>query len=420
MKYLTRHRLIGPICGLVVGATVSTLGALSTPVGAATSPSKNVLAYGTRGSNAVGYRVFETVGASQKLLTVRAWYPTRQTTDDSTITYTANSKFGDNVLAAKQITSVGRAIANAKPVKAKQAYPLVVFTHGFAISPIVFSSIVEHYASRGYIVLAPEHNETFDETLVQFVPALIDRPIDIRKTIDLAEQLNKSGSTFAGLIDLQKVSVVGHSYGGYTALAVAGARYDFAAYKTRCAALKAEDPLQFFCAPVIPREAEMAKMAGLSSIPTGLWPSVKDTRVKSIVTMAGDAYMFDKRGLAEITIPVMSLGGTVDEGTPYEWGAKLTFDHVASKNNSLVIFPGAGHNLPVDSCDKLPWTENFSYRDGFCKDAVFGTTRPTEVVAHYTTAFLRETLNADSRAKDALRGKQPTIANVEYTRPVTR
>jgi predicted dienelactone hydrolase len=278
---------------------------------------------------------------------------------------------------------------------------------------------VEHYASQGYIVLAPEHREAFDESLDGFWKALVDRPVDISRTIDYAQQLTKPGAALAGMIDMNSIAVVGHSYGGYTALAAGGARFDFAAYKARCAAVKADDPLNFFCAPVLPKEADMATRAGLPSVPSGLWPSLGDTRVKAVISMAGDAYPFDQRGLAELKVPVMALGGTIDESTPYTWGSKLTYDHVGSKNKALVTFTDAGHMLFLDSCDSLPWTKAFAYRDGFCKDSIWGTRRPLDIVKHYTTAFLRDTLNADPKARATLTRKQPQIKAVEYTTSLT-
>jgi len=374
------------------------------------------LTYATRGRHAVGYRVFTTTGAQQQTLTLRAWYPARRPDDKrpATITYTAPNKFDELSTPGKEITAVGGALVNGRPERTGRPYPLVVFSHGYALSPILYSTLLEHYASQGYIVLAPEHNETFDDqSLTGFWKALIDRPVDIHRTIDYAELLTKAGAPLAGLIDMDNIAVVGHSYGGYTALAAGGARFDFAAYKTRCAALTADDPLNFFCGPVVPKESDMATRAGLPAAPSGLWPSFGDPRVKAVISMAGDAYPFDQRGLAELKVPIMVMGGTIDEGTPYTWGAKLAYDHAASKNKTLITFPGAGHSLFVDPCENLPWVQNFTYRDGFCTDAVWGT-RPLNIVTHYTTAFLRDTLNADPEARATLAGQQPHLDNVEY------
>ena len=373
------------------------------------------LTYAGSGTHAVGYREFTTTGAQEQPLTVRAWYPARRPDDKQpeTITYVAPNKFDEQISPGKEITSVGAALPDAQPEQTDEAYQLVVFSHGYALSPIVYSTLVEHVASQGYIVLAPEHNESFDGSLTEFWKELIDRPVDNHRTIDYAEQLTRSGEALAGMIDLDNVAVVGHSYGGYTALAAAGARFDFAAYRTRCAALTADDPLDFFCAP-IPNESDMVMRAGLDEVPSGLWPSFGDPRVTSAISLAGDAYLFDERGLAELEVPIVAMGGTVDEGTPYTWGAKLTYDHVGSEDRTLVSFPGAGHFLFLDPCENLPWVENSVYRDAICTDAVWDT-RPLDIVKHYTTAFLRDTLDADPEARATLTGQQPDLDNVEYT-----
>jgi predicted dienelactone hydrolase len=413
-----RDRLVATICGLAVlaaggllttGCTSAQQSTTSVPAETSTPP----LAYAAQGSHAVGYRVFSTTGAQGQPLTVRAWYPAvGATAETATITYTAPNKFGEQITPGEEITSVGRALADGRPDTTGGPYPLVVFSHGFALSPIVYGTLVEHYASQGYVVLAPEHNESFDGSLTGFWEELIDRPVDISRTIDHAEQLSRSGEPLAGMIDLDDVAVVGHSYGGYTALAAAGAQFDFAAYKDRCAALAADDPRNFFCAP-LPNESDMAMRAGLDEVPSGLWPSFGDPRITAAISLAGDAYLFDQRGLAELEVPVMAMGGTIDEGTPYTWGAKLTYDHAGSTNKTLVSFPGAGHFLFLDPCENLPWVENSVYRDAICSDAVWDT-RPLDIVMHYTTAFLRDTLDADPKARGVLAGQQPQLDNVEY------
>ncbi len=415
MKRHHRDRLLATIGGLAV---IAAAGCASTQPSAQPSTSETStpsLTYAGRGRHAVGYREFTTTGAQEQPLTVRVWYPAVRTVADErteTITYVAPNKFDEQITPGKEITSVGQALPDAQPEQTDEPYPLVVFSHGYSLSPIVYSTLVEHFASQGYVVLAPEHNESFDGSLTGFWEELIDRPVDIRRTIDYAEQLTKSGAPLAGMIDLDNVAVVGHSYGGYTALAAGGARFDFAAYKTRCAALTADDPLNFFCAP-IPNESDMATRAELDEVPSGLWPSFGDPRVKAVISLAGDAYPFDQRGLAELDVPIMAMGGTVDDGTPYTWGAKLTYDHAGSENKTLVSFPGAGHMLFVDPCENLPWVENSAYRDGICTDAVWDT-RPLDIVTHFTTAFLRDTLNDDPEARATLAGQQPDLDNVEY------
>ena len=61
--------------------------------------------------------------------------------------------------------------------------------------------------------------------------------------LDYAEALTAPGGMMADLIDMTQVAVVGHSYGGYTALAAAGAQHDMQSYRERCATIAADDPL---------------------------------------------------------------------------------------------------------------------------------------------------------------------------------
>ena len=380
----------------------------------ASAASPTALTYAVPGAHAVGTRDLIAVGAQDRPMTLRTWYPAQRPAGDqpATITYTAPNKFGEEITPGTEITAIGSAFADAEPDPAGGPYPLVVFSHGFALSPIVYSALVEHYASQGFVVLAPEHDERFDGALTGFWEELIDRPIDIRGTIDAAEQLTAPGAPLAGLIDTDHVAVVGHSYGGYTALAAGGARFDLAAYEARCAALGGEDPLAFFCAPLA-NASDMATRAGLASLPADLWPSFGDPRVTAVISMAGDAYPFDERGLAELDVPIMAMGGTVDDGTPYAWGTELTYDHVGSEDKTLVSFPGAGHFLFADPCERLPWVERSVYRDAICTDAVW-TSRPLDIVMHYTTAFLHDTLEADPAARAAIAGPQPELDGVEY------
>ncbi|MGB5758055.1 MAG: alpha/beta fold hydrolase [Acidimicrobiales bacterium] len=417
------QRLVATICGLaalavgglLTGCASDQASTQPSTTSATTEASTPSLTYAAQGTHTVGYQVFTTTGAQEQPLTLRAWYPARPPDEEqpATITYIAPNKFDEQITPGEEITSVGTALANGRPEQTDTPYPLVVFSHGYALSPIVYSTLIEHYASQGYVVLAPEHNEIFDGSLTGFWTSIIDRPGDIRRTIDEAERLTEPGAPLAGLIDMDNVAIVGHSYGGYTALAAGGARFDFAAYKSRCAALTADDPLSFFCDPIVPRESDMATRAGLDEVPSGLWPSFGDPRVKAVISMAGDSYLFDQRGLAELEVPVMAMGRTVDDGTPYTWGAKPTYDNASSENKTLVTFPGAGHMIFLDPCENLPWVEDSAYRDGFCTDAVWGT-RPLEIVMHYTTAFLRDTLNADPEARATLAGQQPQLDNVEY------
>lgn len=94
----------------------------------------------------------------------------------------------------------------------------MIFSHRFSLSAAWYSTLAEHHASCGFIVLATEHTEQFDPELSDMWKAVIDRPGDVKQTLDYAEELPASGSDMAGPTDMEHVAVLGHSYGEYTPL----------------------------------------------------------------------------------------------------------------------------------------------------------------------------------------------------------
>ena len=55
----------------------------------------------------------------------------------------------------------------------------------------------------------------------------VDRPLDISFTLDELERLTAVGGAYQGRLDLNRVGMIGHSLGGYTTLAIAGAPINY-------------------------------------------------------------------------------------------------------------------------------------------------------------------------------------------------
>lgn len=363
----------------------------------------------------VGYQQLEAPGDAHGGFAVKMWYPALNPAGAAeSITYAIALKSPDWRTYQPQIVH-GHAIAGA-PIDdtADGAFPLVVFSHGYATNAEWYSALVEHYASHGLIVLAPEHRE--DDWFAAWA-ASFDRPADVKRTLDFAEALARPGGALAGKIDMTKVAVVGHSYGGYTALAMAGARFELDTFNVRCAALAADDPKAFLCAPFAGREQDMATRAGLPAPPEGLWPPLGDARVKAIVPISGDAYLFNEQGLANVTVPMMAIGGTADWGTPWDWGTQLSYDNVASAHKALVGLEVAGHMIATNPCDAMPWTKHLpEVEHGFiCLDPVWEKLRALDVINHFSTAFLLDTLTGNADARAALQPAAVQVPGIAFT-----
>jgi len=354
--------------------------------------------FGARGSHAVGHMVVDHDGAQLK-----AWYPTASDAPED-ITYMAEVRiFGPD---APPMPFLGKAIADAAPDTAAGPYPLVVLSHGFGLSPEWYLSLAEHLASRGMVVLAPEHVEYDWATDVRASTAY--RPLEVSEAIDFAED-----GLLDGIIDTEHIGVVGHSYGGTTALAIGGARIHTAWLEEHCATN--EDPFidDFFCTPFLGQEEDLAALMGLDAVPSGLWPALSDPRVDSVVAMAPDAGLFGDVGLAELTVPTMVLGGTADTGAPWDWGGQLAWDHMSSDQRAYVAFEGADHFIMTTTCEQMPWTDGLppEYAAYFCEDPAWDKPEALALVNETTAAWLATTLLGDVEGAAVLDGD--TLADVD-------
>ncbi len=99
-------------------------------------------------------------------------------------------------------------------------FPLVVISHGSGGSHLVYRTLAAHLARSAFVVAMPEHpgNNRNNNDLVDTIANLANRPRHIRLVIDWAF----SSDAFAPCLISDTVAIVGHSLGGYTALAVAG------------------------------------------------------------------------------------------------------------------------------------------------------------------------------------------------------
>ncbi len=214
--------------GMLVGATVAvgavlaagapTLrGATPVPVpgasggGGETTPTSSTPAPPSS-SPAVGLRVLRLVDRSR---TIRL--ENRRSEPRTLVTYVRYPALG----APGQTD-----IPNGPPATAGGPYPLIVFGHGFAVTPQPYARLLQSWARAGYVVAAPvfplgSANAPGgpDEADV------INQPKDMSFVISSLVSLSRpGGGPLAGLVDPAQIAVAGHSDGGETALAVAYSR----------------------------------------------------------------------------------------------------------------------------------------------------------------------------------------------------
>ncbi|MEM8779567.1 MAG: dienelactone hydrolase, partial [Cyanobacteria bacterium P01_G01_bin.49] len=143
------------------------------------------------------------------------------------------------------------------------------------------------------------------------------------------ERRNKQ--QFQDTLDTQNVGVAGHSFGGYTALAVAGATIDFDNLEKEC-----QDTYSYLNTSLLVqcRALKLERKAY----------DFRDNRVKAIVAANPvNSSIFGKKGLSQIEIPVLIGAGNYDPATPAVFEQVRSFPWFTTPNKYLVLIEGQAH-----------------------------------------------------------------------------
>ncbi len=155
-------------------------------------------------SFAVGLRVLRLVDASR---TVEL--PNRTSEPRTLLTYVRYPALG----------APGRTdLPDAPPARADGPFPLIVFGHGFDVTPALYAHLLQTWARAGYVVAAPVFPlENADAPGGADESDLTNQPDDMRFVISrILAASSANAGPFAGLVDPTRIAVTGQSDGGDT------------------------------------------------------------------------------------------------------------------------------------------------------------------------------------------------------------
>ncbi|MEL6855550.1 MAG: alpha/beta fold hydrolase, partial [Cyanobacteria bacterium J06607_13] len=198
--------------------------------------------------------------------------------------------------------------------------PLVVLSHGFGADRYFLDYIAQHLASHGLTVASVEHpgsnlqalvNLPVDPEIVdspsRLLPAseFLDRPRDVTFVLDRLERLSDRTSVYSERFNTKDVTIIGHSLGGYTGLALAGAKLDLRSLQGFCENIQplGVSPADWLQCAAVDLEEQQADLS-----------DERITQVMAMNTLTGK--LFGDAGLSEITVPTLLLTGTQDSVTP--------------------------------------------------------------------------------------------------------
>lgn len=217
--------------------------------------------------------------------------------------------------------------------------PVIVFSHGLASRPQDFDIAAKKMASYGFLVALPQHpgsdflqaQALLNRTSRQgyFPSEFIDRPKDISYVIDELERRN--AREFGDRLELTKVGVGGHSFGGYGALAVAGATIDWDFLESECGVGEG-----------VPNTALLLQCDALT-LPRSDY-DFRDPRVTAVLAANPvNSAIFGVEGLHQVTVPVLLLGGSYDPATPFVLEQARSFPRLGSRDKYLTLLEGQAH-----------------------------------------------------------------------------
>ena len=197
------------------------------------------------------------------------------------------------------------------------AFPLIVFSHGFASDSDAYDPMLEHWASHGFVVVAPSHPDSGGTARA------IWSSIRLGKSGLIAARLEQMQTILDGLeslpdglrarIDNSKLLAAGHSFGAFTAQQLGGA---------------------------IAVEPE-----------TGETVAGRDQRIQAVVAFSPPGEMFgwiNGESWKSLAVPMLATTGTwdVDGRFVTEWRQHaLSYETAPPGNKHLLVVQGADHYL---------------------------------------------------------------------------
>lgn len=235
----------------------------------------------------------------------------------------------------------------------------ILLSHGFGGAAVAMGWFAAAMAEAGYVVIAVDHpgNNGIEPMTKAAAALFFERPGDLQRAYDHVA----ADAEFGPMLDPGRVAAAGFSAGGFTTLALAGARVEPARLRGFCAANPDDGvcrPQLEFAVPieevlgVLDSESSRARLAEIAAAPP-------HPRIRALLVMApAIVQAFDPASLAAIDVETRLILGGADRVTPNATNGLVAAALLPRAHHQTV--PDAGHYDFLTACtanapDPLPF-----------------------------------------------------------------
>lgn len=211
---------------------------------------------------------------------------------------------------------------------------LILVSHGTGGTELNHHNLATRLASDGYLVAALRHpgDNWQDRSMISSGRYFSERPRQLSRVLDAL----LANPEWASRIPAGRIGAVGHSAGGYSVLALAGAQAEPQRAALHCRTVQ-DDP--GFCA--LAKGPEGAAPAASAAAPQVGPVSVPDPRIRAVVALAPMAVVFTPESLAAIKLPVRVIVAERDAVLNGKYHGGHVVAHLPGVQASTAA--GAGH-----------------------------------------------------------------------------
>ena len=262
--------------------------------------------------------------------------------------------------------------------------PVLVFSHGSTSFAEQSFFMTEFFTSHGWIVVAMDHTGNLFRDRGVPPDIFAKRPQDVSAVIDHVYDL-PDGDPLSGLFS-DDIALSGHSFGGYTTLAVSGAGFLVETVEVACATGQLSE---VFCDYFTSEEIVALFNEGF-----------RDERVKVAMPQAPFGGPVFGAGVADIDIPVLLFTARADRTLPASQDGDPIWDGLDGEDDLRVDIVTAGHFTFSNACG---FGLGIGEDDG-CGPGFIGPERAFHIVNTYALVFARRHLLGDTDHLDILDG----------------